>query len=77
MPRLPDSSAVSPAQLRARRRALRLSQQQLADGLGISRSQLHNYERGYDRHTGKPCPVPRIVAIDLAEIERLVSAAAE
>ena len=50
-------------ELRAVRKRLGLTQAALAEALGISLSQLHNYERGSDRRTGAPCPVPRLVQL--------------
>jgi transcriptional regulator with XRE-family HTH domain len=41
-----------------------MSQQALAAALGISLSQLSNYEHGTQRQSGRPCPIPR--AIELA-----------
>lgn len=52
------------AELRDLRSRLGLSQDQLAQALGVSRSQVVNWEQGRDRHTGRPAPVPR--AIELA-----------
>lgn len=50
-------------ELRAFRKQLRLTQAQLAEALGVSVSQLWNWEAGVDRRTGKPCPVPRLVEL--------------
>jgi transcriptional regulator with XRE-family HTH domain len=55
-------------ELRATRKRLGLTQAQLAAALGISVSQLHNYERGSDRRTGAPCPVPRLVELAIGMI---------
>jgi DNA-binding XRE family transcriptional regulator len=52
------------AELRATRKRLGMSQASLAAELGVSVSQLHNWEWGFYRGTDRPCPVPR--AIELA-----------
>lgn len=70
MPRLRDASPITPDEFRARRNRLGLSQKALGDALGRSVSQIINYESGADRHTGKPCAIPRIVALDLKALER-------
>jgi transcriptional regulator with XRE-family HTH domain len=51
------------AQLRATRKDLGMTQAALAKAFGVSLSQLHNWERGEDRRTGAPCPVPRLVEL--------------
>jgi transcriptional regulator with XRE-family HTH domain len=51
-------------ELRAARAELGLTQASLAAALGISRSQLINFEHGVHRQSGRPCPIPR--AIELA-----------
>lgn len=48
-------------ELRDARRRLGMTQRQLANDLGISLSQFGNYERGRDRQSGRPCPIPRTV----------------
>ena len=50
-------------ELRDFRQRLGMTQADLAAELGISLSQLHNYERGSDRRTGAACPVPRLVQL--------------
>ena len=35
----------------------------LAETLGVSAAQLFNWEHGKDRHTGAPCPVPKLVEL--------------
>jgi DNA-binding transcriptional regulator YiaG len=50
-------------ELRSFRRRLGMSQALFAQTLGISISQLHNYERGSDRRTGNPCTIPRLVEL--------------
>lgn len=70
MPRLREASTITPSEFRARRNRLGLSQKALSAGLGLSVSQIINYESGRDRHSGKPCAIPRIVALDLEALER-------
>jgi transcriptional regulator with XRE-family HTH domain len=48
---------------RAARERMGMTQQSLATTLGISRSQLGNFERGTHRQTGRPCPIPRTVEL--------------
>jgi transcriptional regulator with XRE-family HTH domain len=56
-------------ELRAFRKRLGLTQAQFAETLGISASQLHNYEHERDRRTGEPCPVPKLVALACIALE--------
>jgi transcriptional regulator with XRE-family HTH domain len=51
-------------ELRAFRKRLGLTQALFAQTLGISVSQLINYERGYDRHPPqRACVIPRLVEL--------------
>lgn len=54
---------MTASDLRAFRQRLGMTQAELAETFGISLSQFHNYERGSDRRTGVPCPVPRLVQL--------------
>jgi transcriptional regulator with XRE-family HTH domain len=60
---IPTPGSMTAAELTALRECLGLSRAELARRLGISRSQLHNYERGRDRGTGRPCPIPLTVEL--------------
>lgn len=61
MTHLPD---MTKEELRDARERLGQTQRQLAAALGISLSQLRNYERGVARQSGRPAPIP--TAIELA-----------
>jgi transcriptional regulator with XRE-family HTH domain len=50
-------------ELRALRRGLGMTQAGFAAALGISVSQLHNYEAGRERHSGEPLAVPQLVML--------------
>lgn len=50
-------------ELRALRRGLGMTQAGFAAALGISVSQLHNYETGRERHSDEPLAVPRLVML--------------
>lgn len=56
-------------ELKAARKILGLTQQQLAETLGISASRIKDYERGSTRGTERPAPVPRLVEIALKAIQ--------
>jgi DNA-binding XRE family transcriptional regulator len=56
-------------EFRTFRKRLGLTQAQLAKNLGISVSQLVNYEKGCDRRTKAPCPVPRFIELALKTAE--------
>ena len=60
---LPIPGTMTAAELTALREHAGLYRAELARRLGISRSQLHNYERGRDRGTGRPCPIPLTVEL--------------
>ena len=57
------------AELRATRKRLGMSQASLAAELGVSVSQLHNWEWGFYRGTDRPCPVPRAIELACMAIE--------
>ena len=48
-------------ELRAARDRLGMTQASLAAALGISISQLGNYERGWDRQNDRPSTIPRAI----------------
>jgi transcriptional regulator with XRE-family HTH domain len=54
---------VTGTELRAARERMGMTQVALAAALGISLSQLGNYERGTQRQSGQPCPIPRTVEL--------------
>lgn len=55
---------MTSTELRTFRKRLGLTQALFAETLGVSVSQLIDWERGYDRHPpNKPCPVPRLVEL--------------
>jgi DNA-binding transcriptional regulator YiaG len=57
-------------ELRSLRKRLRLTQWQLAAALGVSLGQLGNWERGRQRQSGRPAPIPRVVEL---AIQHLIS----
>ena len=69
-------SALTPDQFRSWRKRLRLTQVTAAEALGISPSQIFDYERGVKRGTDRPAPIPRVVELACAELERRATAAA-
>ena len=61
---------MTPAELIALRARLGLSQAALARALGMSRSQIMDYERGHDRSAeARPVAIPRVVELACAAIE--------
>lgn len=54
---------MTAAELKSWRKGLGLTQPQAAEALGISLSMLCNYEKGIDRQTKRPAPIPRTVAL--------------
>ena len=69
-PRLIPTLGMTGTELKALRRRLGLSQEQLADRLGMGRSQIGNYERGTRWGSGRPAVViPKVVELALAKIE--------
>jgi transcriptional regulator with XRE-family HTH domain len=54
---------MTPDQFRDWRRQLGLSQAAAARALGLSRSSVIDYERGFKRGTDRAAPVPRIVEL--------------
>lgn len=64
-----------PADLRALRKRLALTQAQFAAGIGISRSRLHDYETGATRDKDKtPVTVPLLVERAARDLERELTA---
>lgn len=62
---------MTPAELRASRLALSLSQQEAAEAIGISLRQWQYLEAGRDSH-GKPLPdVPKLYELAWAEAARI------
>jgi len=57
-------------ELRALRKRLGMTQPQFAEKLGVSVSQLFNWEHGVDRRTGAPCPVPKLVELAAAAVAK-------
>lgn len=54
---------MTPDDMRAWRKRLSLTQAQAAAALGISASQLTNYESGINRANKRPAPIPRAIAL--------------
>lgn len=59
---------MTPDDFRAWRAGLNLTQKQAAERLGISTSQLTNYEAGVNRGSGRRAPIPRTVALACAAV---------
>lgn len=59
---------MSPDDFRAWRKRLGLTQAMAAQAIGISTSQLTNYELGINRGSGRPSPIPRTVALACAAV---------
>ena len=58
---IPVASEMTGADLEGLRKSLGITQAELASRLGLSRSLLHDYARGFSRGTGRPRPIPRTV----------------
>lgn len=65
---------MTPDELIGLRRRLGMSRQQLANALGRSVSRLADYEAGYTRGRGNAAPIPYVVEMALAELERKMTA---
>lgn len=59
---------MTPDDLKAWRKWLDLTQAQAAQALGVSLSQLSNYEAGRDRWSKRPAPIPKAIALACAAI---------
>jgi transcriptional regulator with XRE-family HTH domain len=59
---------MTPTDFRAWRKQLCYTRAAAAEALGISASQILNYELGADRSSGRPAPVPRHVALACAAL---------
>ena len=61
---------MTPDQFREWRLNLGLSQAAAARALGLSRSSVIDYERGFKRGTDRAAPIPRIVELACQALER-------
>jgi transcriptional regulator with XRE-family HTH domain len=59
---------MTPEAFVATRKRLRLTQQGLADALGIRKSSILLYERGSRRDDGRPLEIPKTVRLALAAL---------
>ncbi|NUB07023.1 helix-turn-helix transcriptional regulator [Azospirillum sp. Vi22] len=59
---------MTPQEFQKTREHLGLSQQKLADAIGISKSSVELYERGKRRDDGRPVEIPKTVALALAAL---------
>lgn len=59
------------SEFRAWRKRLGWTQQQAAEALGISVSQIIDYESGSKRGTDRAAPIPRVVALACQALEDL------
>jgi transcriptional regulator with XRE-family HTH domain len=67
---------MTPADFRAWRARLRLSQEQAADALGVHRNTISLYERGTRTDRGRtPVVIPKVVALACREVERQMTEA--
>jgi len=55
-------------EMRDWRKSLKLSRKRAAEALGISESQIIDYEAGIKRGTDRPAPIPRHIALACAAI---------
>lgn len=55
-------------EFRSWRKSLGMTQQRAAEALGISVSQIIDYEAGTKRGTDRPAPIPRVVELACAAI---------
>ena len=58
-----------PADLRAWRKRLGLTQAAAANALGLSESRIRDYEIGVTRGQGTPAPIPKTVALACVAVE--------
>lgn len=59
---------MTPQDFTRTRKHLGLSQQAMADALGISKSSIELYERGTRRDDGRPVEIPKTVRLALAAL---------
>lgn len=60
---------MTPAAFIAWRKRLGFTVAAAAEALGMSPSQINDYERGIKRGRGTPAPIPRVVALACAWVE--------